>query len=126
MIQLVKKRNGRIEPFSVEKINACAERACENLSISASDLVLSAQLELFEKIPTAEIDKALILAARGKMYQDDEWSKVAARLLINTIYKEVLKESVDCDTFDSDYRSVFIRNTKRLVRQGRLDQRVKL
>jgi len=124
MIKSVKKRNGRIEPFSVDKINACAERACEGLSISPSDLVLSAQLELFEKIPTAEIDNALILAARGKMYQDDEWSKVAARLLINTLYKEVLKESVDCDTFDSDYRSVFIRNTKRLVRQGRLDERV--
>ena len=58
MIKSVKKRNGRIEPFSVEKINACAERACEGLSISPSDLVLSAQLELFEKIPTSEIERS--------------------------------------------------------------------
>ena len=27
----VKKRNGRLEDFNVEKINKCAERACEGL-----------------------------------------------------------------------------------------------
>ena len=57
----VKKRNGRLVDFQVDKINARAQRACEDISdISASEIVLDAQLQLYDKIPTTEIDKALI------------------------------------------------------------------
>ena len=41
----VKKRNGRLEDFNVEKINLCAERACEGIEdVSASEILLDAQL----------------------------------------------------------------------------------
>ena len=39
----VKKRNGRLQDFNVEKINASAERACANIQdVSASEIVLDA------------------------------------------------------------------------------------
>ena len=61
----VKKRNGRLEEFNVDKINASSLRACENIEdVSASEIVLDAQLQLFDKITTREIDQALILSAR--------------------------------------------------------------
>jgi transcriptional regulator NrdR family protein len=43
----VKKRNGRLEEFNVEKINASAQRACEEIEdVSASEIVLDAQLAI--------------------------------------------------------------------------------
>ena len=55
----IKKRNGRLEEFNVEKINASAQRACEDIpDVSASEVVLDAQLQLFDKITTKEIDQA--------------------------------------------------------------------
>jgi len=120
----VKKRNGRLEPLDPDKINVVVSRACEGLSVACpSEIILSAELQLYDKIPTAEIDKALIYTARALVYKDPEYSTVAARLLLNCIYKEVFKESVDCDTFETDYKSAFIRNIKKQVKEGRLDKR---
>ena len=51
----VKKRNGRLEGFAVEKINASAARAVGEVSdVAASEVVLDAQLQLFDKITTKE------------------------------------------------------------------------
>ncbi len=67
----VKKRNGRLEDFNVQKINASAERACEGIGeVSASEIVLDAQLQLFNKITTQEIDGALIFSARQKIEKE--------------------------------------------------------
>jgi ribonucleoside-diphosphate reductase alpha chain len=124
-VSRVKKRNGRLETFNVDKINTCAERACFGLeNVSPSELVLDAELTLYDKITTQEIDDALTLAARAKIYKDPNWSIVASRLLLSNLYKEVLKESVEADTFDSDYRSAFIRNIKKYVKRGILDERL--
>ena len=50
----IKKRNGRLEDFNVEKINACAQRACQSISdVSASEIVPDAQLQLYDKITTS-------------------------------------------------------------------------
>ena len=110
----VKKRNGRLENFEVDKINASSQRACENiLDVSASEIVLDAQLQLYDKILTSDIDKALILSAREKIEKEPNYSFAAAKLLLNCLYKEVFKEGVDSDTFYFQYRKSFIQNIKR-------------
>ena len=92
----VKKRNGRLEDFHVDKINASAQRACNGIeSVSASEIVLDAQLQLYDKIPTTEIDQALIFSARENIEKDPDYSYAAARLLLNCLYKEVFREGVD-------------------------------
>jgi ribonucleoside-diphosphate reductase alpha chain len=121
----VKKRNGRLEPFSVEKINNCANRACEGITdVSASEIVLDAQLQLFDKITTKEIDTALVYSARDKIAKEPNYSFSAARLLLNCLYKEVFREGVDSDAMDLQYRKSFIQNTKYLAESGRLDKRL--
>lgn len=117
----VKKRNGRLENFAVDKINASAQRACEDMpEVSASEIVLDAQLQLYDKITTSEIDKALILSAREKIEKEPSYSYAAAKLLLNCLYKEVFKEGVDSDTFKLQYRKAFIQNIKKLVKEDRL------
>jgi ribonucleoside-diphosphate reductase alpha chain len=121
----VKKRNGRLQDFTVAKINVCAERACEGIKyVSASEIVLDAQLQLYDKIPTEEIDKALILSAREKIEKEPNYSHAAARLSLNCLYKEIFREGVDSDVFDLQYRKSFIQNIKKLVNDGRMDSRL--
>jgi ribonucleoside-diphosphate reductase alpha chain len=121
----VKKRNGRLEEFQVDKINASAQRACKDIAeVSASEIVLDAQLQLFDKITTAEIDTALVLSAREKIEKEPAYSYAAARLLLNCIYKEVFKEGVDSDIFQHQYRKSFVQNIKKLVKSNRLNKKL--
>jgi ribonucleoside-diphosphate reductase alpha chain len=121
----VKKRNGRLENFTVDKINDSAQRACEGIEdVSASEVVLDAQLQLYDKITTREIDQALIFSAREKIEKEPNYSFAAARLLLNTLYKEVFKEGVDSDAFRLQYRKAFIQNIKKLVKEKRIDERL--
>lgn len=121
----VKKRNGRLEDFKVDKINKCAERACENLDgVSASEVILDAQLQLFNKITTQEIDEALIFSARQKIEKEPNYSYAAARMLLNNLYKEVFREGVDSDIFKLQYRKSFIQGIKKLVKSGKLNKRM--
>lgn len=121
----VKKRNGRLQDFRVEKINANVERACADVQdVSVSEIVLDAQLQLFDKITTQEIDSALILSAREKIEKEPNYGFAAARLLLNTVYKEVFKEGVDSDVFKLQYRKSFIQGIKKLVKSEKLNKRM--
>ena len=121
----VKKRNGRLQELNINKINRCAERACAEIeNVSASEVVLDAHVQLYDKIPTAEIDKALIMSARQKIEKEPNYAYVASRLLLFTIHKEVFGESRDKDAFEHQYRLSFIRNTKRLTKETILDNKL--
>ena len=121
----VKKRNGRLQEVNLDKINECVERASSNLeNVSVSEVVLDASLQLYDKITTAEIDKALIMSARSKIEKEPNYSKIAARMLLNNIYKEVFGETVDSDTFDLQHKKSFIQNIKKLVIEKRLSEKL--
>ena len=89
-VENVKKRNGRLQKLDINKINLCAQRACEDLDdVSASEIVIDANVQLYEKITTKEIDSALIMSARVKIEKEPNYSYVAAKLLLGNIHKEV-------------------------------------
>lgn len=122
---LVKKRNGRLEELDVNKINKCVERACEGVEdVSASEVALDAQIAFYNKITTSEIDESLILAARSKIEKEYNYSYVASRLLLNTMYKEVFNEGVDSDIFNLQFQKGFITFIKDGVKSGALDKRM--
>ena len=79
----VKKRNGRLEKLDIDKINKCANWACHEIeNVSSSEVVLDAHVQFYDKIPTAEIDKALIMSARQKIEKEPNYAYVASRLLL--------------------------------------------
>jgi ribonucleoside-diphosphate reductase alpha chain len=120
----VKKRNGRLEEYCPEKINNFVNRCCEGLKIPSSEIIIDAEISFRDKIPTSEIDEQLELTARSKIWKHPDYGKAAARMLLSSHYKEVISESVDCDAFDHDYRSVFVRNIKKGVKAGLFDPRL--
>ena len=93
-------------------------------NVSASEIILDAHVQLFDKITTKEIDKALIMSAREKIEKEPNYSYAASRLLLATLHKEVFKESRDKDGFDHQYRLCFIKNVKKLVSEEILDERL--
>ena len=100
----VKKRNGRLEELNLDKINECVERAAKGLEgVSVSEIVLDASLQLYDKISTTEIDKALIMSSRSKIEKEPNYAYVAARLLLNNLHKEVFGEGVDSDVFELQF-----------------------
>ena len=121
----IKKRNGRLENVCLDKINECVERACGELEdVSVSEVVLDASLQLYNKIPTSEINKALILSARSKIEKEPNYAYVAARMLLNNLYKEVFGEDVGSESFEEQYKKAFVKNIKKLVKEERLSDRL--
>lgn len=121
----VKKRNGRLEEINLDKINKCVERACQDLSeVSASEVVLDASLQLYNKITTAEIDTALIMSARSKIEKEPNYSYVAARMLLNNLYKEAFGQTVDSNLVHELCKTSFVKNIRTLVKEGLLDEKM--
>ena len=86
----VKKRNGRLQELDINKINLCVERACQGIAeVSASEIILDAHVQLYDKITTNEIDKALVMSARQKIEKEPNYAFAASRLLLGVVHKEV-------------------------------------
>ena len=121
----IKKRNGRLEEVNLDKINKCVERACDQLEdVSVSEVVLDASLQLYNKIPTSEINQALILSARSKIEKEPNYAYVAARMLLSNLYKEAFGESVSLENLEDQYKKTFIKNTKKLIKEERLSEKL--
>jgi ribonucleoside-diphosphate reductase alpha chain len=120
----VKKRNGRLEQFNEQKIRACVERSCIDKNgqsydgVDSEAVMFNARIKLFDGIRTSEIDNSLVKSARSMIEQEPNYKYVAAKLLINTIYKEVFGTGVDSDAFELQYRTTFIVNLKKLIKAG--------
>jgi ribonucleoside-diphosphate reductase alpha chain len=85
----VTKRDGRSEPYDIEKIHKVTEWATAGLDASQSELEVEAQLLVFGSMKTTQIHEALIQAATGLInIERQDYTFVAARLLLQKLYKE--------------------------------------
>lgn len=91
---MVTKRNGNIVELDYDKIHNMVEWACEGLKdVSASQLVTSAQLQFYNKMPTKVIQNTLIKAAVNLISEyNPDYQYVAARLLLVDLRKEAYGE----------------------------------
>ena len=70
--------------------------SCEGLQqCSPEALAEEVSRSLYNFMGEDELDKALILSSRTKIEKDPEYQKVSARLLLNSIYKEVIDTEID-------------------------------
>ncbi len=87
----VQKRNGRIEPLDISKIQKYTSSAIKGLeNVSQSELEVDAKIQFRDKITTEEIQKTLIKTAVDKIDIDrPNWTFVAARLFLYDLYHKV-------------------------------------
>ncbi|RDU59926.1 ribonucleoside-diphosphate reductase subunit alpha [Helicobacter marmotae] len=87
----VTKRNGRIEPLDIAKIQKHTHAAVEGLEgVSQSELEVDAKILFKDKITTEEIQQTLIKTAADKIdVHTPNWTFVAARLFLYDLYHKV-------------------------------------
>lgn len=87
----VKKRNGELEKFNVEKINKVIRWATEGIhGVSLSEIEINAKLNIVENISTRNIHQVLIESASNLIsLEKPNYQFVAARLLNYQLRKDV-------------------------------------
>ena len=72
-------------------------RACNDYDdkVNPDAIIDEVMQTLYDGITPAEVDKAMIFAAKGRIERDPAYSFVAAHLLLDTIYREVLPDDYE-------------------------------
>ena len=130
----VQTRNGRKVLFDIAKLTRSIDRAAAGesgaggASLSAAVAVDEVAREtirnIYDGISTTEIEKALLLACASFIERDPAYSRLAARLFLQRIYKEVLDGPLDAERLDADYRQAFRAGLRRGVDAGAFDPRL--
>jgi ribonucleoside-diphosphate reductase alpha chain len=86
----VRKRNGALEPVDVNKIVRAVQRSCYGLAHVDAIRVASKTIGgLYDGATTRELDTISIDTAAALIAEEPQYSRLAARLLLATIVKEV-------------------------------------
>jgi len=124
---VVTKRSGEKEKFSLEKLRKSISFAAKDIEniVDLNAIVIQCQAELYDGITSTEIDRALMMAARSFIEKDPAYSTVAARLLLNIMYKETLgRDTMDYERLYQQYRQMFVDTIEKGVEMGKLDKRL--
>jgi len=118
--------NGELVALDLNELKGLIESACENLgeSITAAPIVAETMRNLYDGVPLDEVYKASILAARTLIEKDPDYTFATARLLLHTIFKEIIGREVmpvDRATAYADYFPQFI---KKGVENELLDEKL--
>ena len=121
------KRDGTKEPFDANKINLALVKASEGLPDQIAKVVQVAsevQLTLFDGITSEQLDEAVIHAALQNVKDDPDFDKIAARLLLKTIYKKVLGAYETPEDLKKLHEQKFPVYLKSATDMGLLDRRM--
>ncbi len=122
----VKKADGSVALFNVKKIEETLRRAGDGLGevISVGLLVREVINNVYDGIPTDQIGQALVMATASLIERDPAYSFLAARLLLERLYKEVIGRSLKPADLDRAYRESFTAAIHRGIDDGVLDSRL--
>ncbi len=123
----VVKRDGTREPFDANKINLALVRASEGLPDQVSKVVQVAtelQLTLFDGITSEQLDEAVIHTALQNVKDDPDFDKIAARLLLKNVYKNILGDFETPQDIKKLHASKFQKYIPAAVKEGLLDKRM--
>ena len=89
------KRNGSMEPVDVNKIVRAVQRSCYGLShVDAMRIASKTIGGLYDGATTGELDAISIDTAASLIAEEPQYSKLAARLLLGTVVKEVAGQNL--------------------------------
>jgi len=123
----VVKRDGTREPFDANKINLALVAASEGLPDQISKVVQVAtelQLTLFDGITSEQLDEAVIHTALQNVKEDPDFDKIAARLLLKNIYKNILGDYTSAEELKKLHEVKFAEYIKQGVKDNLLDERM--
>ncbi len=118
---LITQKDGTQEPLDWAKISRLIDQACEGFpECSADEIGEEVSRSLYNYMTQAELDLALILAARTKIEKEPNYQRVAARFLLDVTYQEVLEDRYGSETLTETYHGSFSDYIKKGVAAERL------
>ncbi len=119
----VVKRDGRAVLFDISEIQEAIQECAHGFDgeIDPDLIARETVRNVFDGISTADIDRAVLMAASSFIERDPAYAKVAARLFMRRIYREVIGVA---RSHEDGYRQAFVRGIRRGVGQGLFDERL--
>jgi ribonucleoside-diphosphate reductase alpha chain len=105
---------GQRVALDMAALKGLIESACEGLSadVKSEPIVAETMRNLYDGVPIDEVYKASILAARTLIEKDPDYTFATARLLLHTIFKEVIGRDMspqDAAASYADYFPAFVK-----------------
>ena len=100
--------------------------ACRGLEdkVSSSQLLEATILQFYDGMKEHEIDLAKIFAAKSKIESEPDYSKVASRLLLDTIYRETLGRSASDGALAKAHLAYFKKTLKEAIALERVSPKL--
>ncbi|MDQ8039503.1 MAG: ribonucleoside-diphosphate reductase subunit alpha [Rickettsiella sp.] len=105
--------DGTQHPLNMERLSKLIIETCQDLAEVNPSLIFQETLRnLYDGMPLADIDKALIISARSLVEQDPNYTYATARFLLRSLYSESLKFlgieiKITADTLHDLYNQYF-------------------
>ena len=109
-------KDGQEELIALPEIRLTVETCCEGLKNVSVDAILSeAKKNYFNGITEEQIATSNIMAARSLLEKDPQYAFAAARLLLLSLYREVLGHPASFEGMRTEYAVYFVRYIHRAV-----------
>jgi ribonucleoside-diphosphate reductase alpha chain len=116
---------GTVALFNLRKPEQAVERAARGLDDVSCELVVEEAVKgVYDGMPTTQVDRALVMAATTLIEREPAYSYLAARLHLDTLFREATGESPASPARDEVYRSSFVLGVRSGLRRGVFDQRL--
>lgn len=129
----VTKKGGKKERFDIKKIERLLDKVCsgyekeigqETLKKNKEEILNQIKLEVFDGMTTKDVYKIFIMNLRVMIETDPAYSKIAAKLVLFRLYKEVLGDDINFDKLDQYVVEHFPKYIKQMVDAGKFDPRM--
>ena len=130
----VRGRDGRVVLFDIARLTRTIRDAVQgaggtggaalDASIAIDEVARETIRNIYDGISSAEIEKALLLASASFIERDPAYSRLAARLFLRRIYKEVIGTPLAAGSLDADYRNAFRDGIRCGVEAGTFDRQL--
>ncbi len=107
-------------------LKALIDQACSNLNpdVKGEPILTETLRNLYDGVPVEEVYKAAILAARTLIEKEPDYTYATARLLLHSIAKETLGETVSLPQLAERYAGYFPQFIKKGIEGSLLDERL--
>ena len=92
--------------------------------VQVEEMVRLTSESFYEGMREDELEQAYLMAARSKIEWDPDYSKFAARFLVDTMYRDLLGCAAHAPELESSYRKYFADYMHHGVKIGRVDARL--
>ncbi|HSV35996.1 MAG TPA: ribonucleoside-diphosphate reductase subunit alpha, partial [Ramlibacter sp.] len=117
---------GQRIPLDLDHLKGLITSACQNLGadVKPDPIMAETMRNLYDGVPMDEVYKASILAARTLIEKDPDYTYATARLLLHTIFKEVLGRDLQPSEMAGSYVDYFPGFIKKGVENELLDEKL--